>query len=162
MRDHPQIPEIGLQLRARLPVIHPHRHAGPAAGEPAALHREPVQRPVRDIGPLPGQQLTDPGDRQPGLHPLSDPLLQRHQPIPRIPVPVRPRRTDRAQHRAQQLLAQLPLTAITNQPRRHRNPDIAARRLHVHPAALSRRPRSRPRQPRPQHLLNLNHRNLPV
>jgi hypothetical protein len=162
MRDHPQIPEIDLQLLARLAVIHPDRDARPAAGEPAPLDREPVQRPVRDTGALTGQQLADPGDRQPGLHPLADLLLQRHQQLPRIPVPVRPRRADRAQHRTHKLLAQLPLTAITDQPRRNRSPDIPPRRLHVHPGALSRWPRPRPRQPRPQHLLNLNHRNLPV
>ena len=157
IRDHPQVPEIDLQLRARLPVIHPHRHTGPATGEPAALHREPVQRPVRNTSPLPRQQLTDLGDRHAALHPRADPLPLRHQQLPGIPVPVRPRRPDRDHHRTQQLRGQLTLAAITDQSRRHRSSDIPTRRLNVHPATPSRRPHPRPRQPRPQHLSNLDH-----
>ena len=53
IRDHPQVPEIDLQLRARLPVIHPHRH--PAAAGP---HHSAANRcSVRSATPaLPRQQ----------------------------------------------------------------------------------------------------------
>jgi len=61
-----QVPEVKLALRPGLAVGNPHRRSGLA--EPAPLHAEPVQRPVRHHDPAPLQQHPDLHDRKPGLH----------------------------------------------------------------------------------------------
>ena len=62
--DHAEVAEVDLQLTARRRVVDPHRHPRPARRETALGRGEPRQRPVRDRGPRPLQQLADLHQRQ--------------------------------------------------------------------------------------------------
>jgi hypothetical protein len=81
--------------------------------------------------------------------------------VPPLPVPTRPHRPDRLRDLADQLIGQLRHPAITGQPSLLGRSHIPAGRLAVHPRLLGHLPQPRPRQPRPQHLTNLDHGNLP-
>ena len=154
-----QVAEVDLALRPRLPVGDPDRRRG--LPEPAPLHAEPVQRPVRHHDALPFQQDPDLDHRQPGFHLPGDLLLAGLQLIPRPPVPARPHRPDRLSDLPDQLISQLARPAVTGQPRLRRRRHIPAGGLAVHACLLSHPAQPGTRQPGPQHLTDLSHRNLP-
>jgi hypothetical protein len=160
LRDQAEPAEVDLALHPRRPVGHPQRRR--PGGEPAPLDREPVQRPVRHHDPAAGQLAVDVRQLQPVLgDPLGDPRLLRDEQLPRRAVPADPGRADRGHHRADQLVRQLLLPAVTDQPGRLPGLHIPAGRLAVHPGPLGRRPQPGTRQPAPQHLSHLDHTNLP-
>ena len=154
-----QIAEVELAFRARFAIGDPHR--GCRLAEPAPLHTEPVQRPVRHHDTLPLQQHPDLDDRQARLHACLDLAVAALQLLPPQAVAPRPRRPDRLRDLADQLITQLPRPAVTIQPGRHRGIHIPAGGLAVHPRLLSHPAQPRPGQPRPQHLTDLSHGNLP-
>ena len=72
-----------------------------------------------------------------------------------------PHRTDRLGDLPDQLIAQLPRPAVAGQPGRHGRLDIPAGGLAVHPRLRGHRPQPGPGQPRPEHLTDLYHADLP-
>jgi hypothetical protein len=70
--------------------------------------------------------------------------------LPRLPVSGPPGRAHRSHDRAQQLVAQLPLAAVADQPGGHRGLDIPTRGLAIHPRPLTRRAQPLPAQPAAQ------------
>ena len=159
VRQQAQVAEVDLALHPRLAIGDPDRRRG--LPEPAPLHAEPVQRPVRHHDALPFQQDPDLHHRQARLHLPGDLRLAGLQLIPRPPVPARPHRPDRLSDLADQLIGQLARPAIAGQPGLCRRLHIPAGGLAVHPRLLSDPAQPRPRQPGPQHLTDLSHRNLP-
>ena len=73
----------------------------------------------------------------------------------------RPRWADRLRDLPNQLIAELPRPAVTIQPGRHRRIHIPAGGLAIHPRLLSHLAQPCTSQPRPQHLTDLSHGNLP-
>jgi hypothetical protein len=119
----------------RVGVGDPNR--GPAVAEPAVLDREPVQRPVRHHHAAAGQLAVDVGQLQPvGLDPLPDPGLPRPAVPPGLSVTGSPGRAYHGHHRAEKLVGQLGLAAVTDQPGRDRSLDVATGGLAVHPRPL--------------------------
>jgi len=159
VEHQPQPAEVELALHPGRTVGDPQRRLPPA--EPAALHREAVQGPVRHLDAAPSQLAVDVGQRQIRRHPGRDLLGPRPERLPRRPVPRGPGRAHRGHHHADQLVGQLPWATGAGQPGRLGGLDVAAGRLTVHPGPLSRRPQPRPREPCPQHFGNLDHPNLP-
>ena len=164
--------EVELALHPGLNVSDPHRR--PASGaEPASLHGEPVQRPIRHPHPLPGQQLLDLHDRQrvvldPAVfdagHPGPDLLLIREQGLPRGTVPGGPDRADRLEDQPDQLVGDRLVhrhTGLARQPLRLGRLDIAPSGLAVHPRPLRDLPQPSSLEPGPQHLTHLDHTDLP-
>ena len=142
VRQHAQVPEVDLALRARLAVGDPDRGRG--LPEPAPLHAEPVQSPVRHHHPLPLQQHPDLHHRQAGLDLRLDLLPAGLQLVPRLPVPARPHRPDRLRDLPDQLIGELSHPAVARQPRLHRRLHIPAGRLAVHPRLRRHLPQARP------------------
>ena len=154
--DHPHPPEVGLELDTGLPIGHSHRRLGGTGAAP--LGTEPLERPLRNRHPPPGEQIADLGDGEIGLHPGRDPLLLGEKPLPRRPMPVRPVRSDRLAHRADQLLGELALTAVAHEAERRGRLQVAAHRLAIDAGRVGDRAETRiTTQPAPQHLFDLNH-----
>src|SRR5262249_56958488 len=126
-------------------------HRGRGLAEPAPLHAEPVQRPVRHHDPLPLQQHPDLHDRQPRLHPRLDLALAGLELLPPQAVAARPRRADHLRDLADQLIGQLPGPAIAVQPGRHRSVHIPAGALTLHPPPPRLPPPPPPPHPPPHH-----------
>ena len=161
IEHHPHPPEIDLQLMPRLTIDHRDRGAPPA--EPELVGRIPVQGPIRNLHPATGEEVLDLGQLQILLQPRLDPVVLGTARLPRCPMPGRPLRADRLDHRAEQLVRQLALTAVADQPRRLAGIDVAAHSLAIQPDRLG--DRSQPHlvlQPQPQHFLGLDHGDLPV
>jgi len=157
---HP--PEIHLAFGAGLAVGHPHRHPFPL-GEPAALHREPVQGaiPIRHPHPPSPQQIGDLGEPQTRPHPATDQLLVWHQSVPRRAVATRTGGADHLAHRADQRVAELALTPVAYNTASLGSRHVAVHRLAVHPGQPGDRPEPLAPQPQPQHLTDLEHGHLP-
>ena len=158
--EQAQVAEVQLAFGPRLAIGDPHLRRGGTAVT-AALGAEPVQRPVRHRDALPLQQHPDLDDRQALLDPRLDLLAAGLQALPRLAVPARAGRADGLGDLADQLAGQLPRPAVAGQPRRHRRLDIPAGGLAIHPSLRGHRPQPRPGQPRPEHLTDLCHSNLP-
>lgn len=162
VRDPAHLPEINLQLVARLPVVHPHRDAPPAPAHITHLIGVTMQSPLRDDDPLTGQQLTHLHHRQPvGLEPRLDPVVTRHQQPPRLAVTVTAMRPHRLHHRTHELIAQLALAAVTTNTEPFRRGHITTDRLAVHPRQPLHRTQPLTTQPQTQNFSNLEHSNLP-
>jgi len=155
----PEAAEVDLALHPRLAVRDPQRD--PLGPEAALLTGEPVQRAVGHDDTLTFELAVDVRQLQISLHPDCDLRLPQHQLLPRAPVSGRPCRPDRQNHRPDQLIAQLPLTALPQQPRRLAGFDIPARGLAIHTGPLRRDPMAGSCEPGPQHLPNFVHTNLP-
>lgn len=159
-----QLGEVELALHARLAVDDADRAR--ADPEPAPLDREPVQRPVRHLDTLAGQQLLDLPDAQcvPAIaaaHPGADLLLVAEQDLPRRAVPVRPRRPDRVDHLPDQLIGDRLHAGVADQAGSLGRSDVPTGRLAVHPRPLGDLPQPVPFQPGSEHLTDLNHADLP-
>ena len=111
-QTHP--PEIDLTLDTGLTVGHPHRQ--PPLAEPATLHGEAMQRPIRHRHPPAGEQLGDLGEPQLPLDPAADQLLVRHQRLPGDAMTARTGRTHRRADHADQPVGELVDTAIAPTP----------------------------------------------
>jgi hypothetical protein len=125
-------------------------HRGPAGTEPAPLGREPVHRrtaPRPRAGPACRGYWSTPA-RRARCSPGSG--APRPAAFPRLPVSGPPGRAHRSHDRAQQLVAQLPLAAVADQPGGHRGLDIPTRGLAIHPRPLTRRAQPLPAQPAAQ------------
>jgi hypothetical protein len=151
--------EVDLDLTARVPVSDPYGRRRPAIAQ--LVHTEPMQRPVRHHHTAAGEQVVDLHHRQTLLDPLVDPVALRVAALPRLSAAAGPDRPDRLDHRAQQLVGQLPLTAGTDQSRLLGGLHIPADRLAVRCDELSDRAQPLPAQPQAQHLSDLGHRHLP-
>jgi len=161
VRDHPQVPEVDLQLLSRLAVVDRDRDLRPARGITAFLGREPGQGPVGHVGARPLEKLADLHQRQVVLDPALDLLFPLGQLFPRLAVAGRACRADRRDHQPDQVVGQLAFPAVTGQAGLLRGPDIAGRRLHVHPRAGRGRALALPVQPRTQDFYHLCHQDLP-
>lgn len=160
--DQPQPAKVQLALHPRLPISHPHRR--PPAAKSALLDGEAVQCPVGHHHPAPGQLAVDVHQLQPVIDPGPDPLPLplTGQRLPRRTVPRRPHRTHRSHHHTQQLITQLGLTTVADQPGLLPRGHITPGGLAVHPRPLRRPAQPVTGQPGPQHLPNLDHMHLPV
>ena len=127
-----------------------------------------MQRPVRHPDPLAGQQLLDLHDSQRiqagvlvAFDPRGDLLLVAQQQLPGGAVPVRPRGPDRLDHRTDELIGDRLRPGVAGQASGLGSGDVTAGGLAVHPRPLSDLPHPVPLQPRPQHLTDLDHADLP-
>jgi hypothetical protein len=127
------LPEVDLAFRAWLAVSDPHR--GLPGGAPVArdLQRVPVQRPLGNHHAPAGQQLTDLHHRQALVQEALDLLMMGRQHRPALPVTAGAVRADPLSHRADQRIAQLPLTPRAIQPARLRHGHVPADGLAVQP-----------------------------
>jgi hypothetical protein len=127
------LPEVDLAFRAWLAVSDPHR--GLPGGAPVArdLQRVPVQRPLGNHHAPAGQQLTDLHHRQDLVQEALDLLMMGRQHRPALPVTAGAVRADPLSHRADQRIAQLPLTPRAIQPARLRHGHVPADGLAVQP-----------------------------
>jgi hypothetical protein len=105
VRDQAHPGEVDLTLHPRIAVDDPHRRRGLA--EPAALHAEPVQRPVRHHHPAPLQQHPDLDHRQTLVDPRPDLLLLGQQLPPGGAVALRLDRPHRRHHHTDHLVGDL-------------------------------------------------------
>ena len=76
---------------------------------------------------------------QPVLHPPSDVVLDRQQPVPRVPVPAGAFRADRVDHLPDQLVGELTQPALATHPQSDRGIDVTADRFAVDTGPLSDR-----------------------
>ena len=147
--------EVDLTLHAGFTVGHPHRLA--AAAEPAVLHAEPVQRPVRHHHTPPLQQGADLHHRQTRADPLGDLLPLRLQLLPGAAVPGRAVRAHRRHHRADHLVGDLRPAALADHARGLGGLHVAPRGLPVHTGLLGHDPQPGTAEPAAQHLTNFDH-----
>jgi hypothetical protein len=155
-----QVAEVELAFGSRLAVGDPHRCRGGAAIT-AAFGAEPVQRPVGNHDTAALQQHPDLDDRQAPLDPPLDLGVAGLQLLPPQPVPARPHRADHLRDLADQLISQLSRAAVAGQPGLHRRLDIPAGGLTIHPRLRGHPAQTCTGQPRPEHLTDLVHGNLP-
>lgn len=122
--------EVHLDLRAGLAVGQAHRRA--RAAEAELGHREAVQRAVRHDHAATGEQLVDLGQVQP----LGEALLEERalalQAAPAVAVPGGPAGTSLADHRAENLVAELSLVPGLVHSGVDGRVDVTADRLAVH------------------------------
>jgi hypothetical protein len=157
--QQPQVTEVDLHLGAGLAVSNADRRAGLA--EPAPLHAEPVQRPVRHRDAPALQQPADLHHRQARVHLRLDVSVAGLQLLPRQPVPARPGRMHSLGDLADQPVSQLPGPAVAGQARCYRGLHIPPRGLAVHAGLRGHPAQPDARQPCAQHFTDLSHRNLP-
>ncbi len=159
--QEPHLAEVDLELPAGLPVVDPHRGLAPA--EAALRHREAVQRPIRNLNTLAGQQLVDLDQVQLlVVDPRLDRRLLRPQRLPRRPVTGRAGRAHPQAHLPDQQIGQLLLAALTDQTGGHRRLHVTADRLAVDPTQTGDGPEALTTHPQTQNLTDLEHGHLPV
>jgi hypothetical protein len=112
LRETAHAAEVDLHLPAGVAVGHPHRRL--LAAVPQLLDAEAVQRPLRNHHAAAGQQIDDLDHRHVRLQPRLDALRLGVAAFPRRTAPAGPGRADRLHHRAQQLVGQLLLAAVTH------------------------------------------------
>ncbi len=152
-------PEVHLHLAAGLAVGETDRRA-PSA-EPELADREAVQRPVRHDDAAPCEQVVDLGEAQLLLEARLEERALALKALPALAAAGGPARADLADHRAEELVAELILVAALVQPRIDGRLHVAARRLAVdrqHPCDLAQAVLAKPE---PQDLARLDHRYLP-
>ncbi len=121
-----------------------------------------MQRPLRDLDPSAGQQLVGLDHRQSLVdQPRLQLLVMRPQRLPAGAVPVGAVRADPLTHLADQLVAQLALAPVADQPGLHPGGHVTLDRLAVHQRQPGDRPFALTPQPQPQDLSDLMHLNLP-
>ena len=161
IEHHAHPGEVDLALHPGVAVGDRHRGAS-ASPIRGALRAITVQRALRHDHPAAGQQITDLHYRQAVLDPASDLIMAGAQRFPRRTMTLGAVRAHHGNHRADQLVTELINTTLTIQPRCHRGLNVAAGGLAVHPGPGGHHPQAHPQQPYPQHLTNLDHRNLPI
>src|SRR5207244_4475331 len=93
--------------------------------------------------------------------PTHELVMMRGQHLPRLAATIAAVRADRLDHRADELIAELVLTAVAIQAERDRGVDIAAHGLAINRAQPLDRAEPLLGQPQPQNFTNLEHPNLP-
>jgi hypothetical protein len=156
----PEPAEIDLHLHPGITIGDPQRRAAPA--EPALVHGEAVQRPIRHHHPAPTEQHVHLGQRQIPLQPGPDLVAVRVKGLPRSADPMRAVRAHHPDHRAEQLIGQLPRATLAQQPGVPRGLHIAAHGLAIGPSQHGHLAQRVTRQPQPKNLLHLDHEHLPV
>jgi hypothetical protein len=142
--DQTEPAEVDLALHSRLTVGHPQRRG--TATEPAPLHREAVQRAIGHRDPEPGQLAVDVRQLQILINPRLDLRFLPEQQSPRRAATGRSRRTDRVDHRPDQLIAQLSFVTVAIQTGLHGGLHIAPRGLAIDPGALGCPSAARPQR----------------
>ncbi len=142
--------EVDLAFNARFPVVDAYR--GLLGPVPALLRGEAVQRPVRNLDALPGEQFVDLDQAQrflpggPG-HPGGDLFPVGFQGFAGASVPGGPGRADRGDDRPDDLIVHRLGDGVPFQSGRLRGLDVAACRFPVHAGAFGHGPQPRASQP---------------
>jgi len=148
--DQAHPPEVHLQLGAGLTVGDTHRVAPLAIT--TALHREAVQRPVRDGDASPGQQVADLHDRQALGGPPFDELGVGLQRLPRRAVAPWAVGPHRQAHHPDHRVVELRDVAVGGHARRCGRVHVAAHGVAVHTRVAADGPLALAEDPTPQDL----------
>ena len=157
-RRHP--PRVEVDLLARCAVGYRDRRR--AAAEAEHRGRKAVQRRRRDQHALPGEQPADFGEPQSGSEALGDEVPVRLTLLPARAVRPLAAAAQRRQDRRHPLVAEGRGVHPGRQPTPLARPQVAPHGLRVEPEPARDLLAPRPGEPLPEHLRDLDHRDLPI